>query len=979
MSLLKKSTAPLPLVVMIEPSVEKAFATRLAGITEELWTTKVITKVGDLSALIKELAEKKQIPVCIGFHSTLGQLPNGKSWSPEPFHGLLQDVGWAPITILVSEGHTGSLTDLTHLAREKKYEGAVARDGWVAYLRERIYKSSDTTDSRSVPPVSSEMREPPSLGGFANRLGPAVVVLQEPHPGQAPQIVSQNESAKNRPWDRKDLRRWAWLRADLEKLRSRYPEKIPRAHLLDWDGEKKLPVECRLYDLGGGAFWYTRDWRADRERAIDEVFAKMDDKRHLADRFDALADYLAERWSISRLRLFEVALLPEERGSVGDQGQWVSSMKNAAKDAQFLVVPRVQSGLGWPNKGQEANNKTKQPTDWWRKRFTWAEFEVGGEPPTEDLMGSGSSWLKRAEVNPLVLNVDLEQYVFESMKKPCPVSDAVDWGECKRRLLVLVSDRPATNGGTQHGGTNGERPLAAMLAMDRRADHLLGKNRKDFSPSEEARRLLLSDGVIGEEMDADVVDSMNHGALSAVRDRVGHWLADARRERARQWENGISRAIAETAGQGQGMAALSQLCDALLREWPLLWQTERERLVLQGGEGETAAAPLMPNLTQLFFVTPSSARRITMPAGSGTAWKHYSQQASWPLVSPFAELLGSASDDAQGDCWVIQDFQDWLRRLEKKNGAFAKAEKACFANTGSWVAVRLSPAQGVASVLLVAHFGCEPRQVWLEVLQLLQKAAHHLRAPFLLAWREAQERAVWASSVAHEMKNMALLALHDAQQNPSYSPLLIERLQQQVNLADDFLFNLRPDLSPDMGLIDKVERVDVAKVVQSALAWWHEERPQAGEGIVEWAAGVDFASVWLKGAQVWQRVLRVLLHNAFRHGEGGVKVSGAVLPNSLATGQPSLCLTVENFASETSSTLLKQTASPSLTQVPSAYVRRHIGLQTARALCEKAGAELKIEVHKGHVVVSLDWPVGAAGDAQQAGPLAEKSGDQHGQ
>lgn len=972
----------LPLVVMIEPEIDKAFATRLTGETEGLWTTEVATTPAELLAL----KNSGLVPACIGFHASKAKLPNGRTWNPEPFHQALNSTSWSSITVLVSAGLDGNLDGLTKLAKRKAYEGAVARNGWVAYLRQRVTRTADQGTihddvdvlarlrDRILQSIGHRSKEPLheslNLGDFANRLGPAVVVLQEPQPGQAPQQIAQNRQAEQHPWGSQDLRRWTWLRAQLEAFRRKYPPAVQaRAHLLDWDGEEGLPVECRLYDLGSGAFWYTRDWRADHAQAIDDVFAHIEAKRSLADRFDGLASYLAQRWSISRLRLFEVAALPEGQGDIGGdtRGQWVSFEPQPGQKPAFLVVPRYQSGLGWPNAAREdlastsqvGSNATIQPADWWGKRFTWAEF-VDGKSELPPPRRGKKAWLKRADVEPRVFNARGHNYIFELMNQPCKVSQAVDWGTCKQRLLVLVPDaRQSAVGNEQPPAPR--LPLVAMLAMDRRADHLLGNAKKLFRKDEEERLRLLHDGVIGEDIDADVVDSMNHGALNAVRDRVGQWLADARQERARMWDARIQREIAQTAGQGQGMAALSKLCDALLKAWPQLWQAERERLALN--VGEAASLPKVPHLTQLFFVTPVSQTRVTMPAGSGVAWQRYKQQPAWPLVSPFAELLGATPDPARGDCMVIQDLQLWLRTLPRMNREFAAAEAECLAATSSWVAIRLPAAQGVAPVLLVAHFGGEPRQIWLEVLQLLHRTAHHLRAPFLLAWSEARERAVWASSVAHEMKNMALLGLFDARHNPG-STMLIERLQQQVNLAEDFLFSLRPDLSPDEELTAKVEHVNVAAMVTSSMAWWHEERPQVGEGEVQWAPGADYASVPLVGAQAWQRVVRVLLHNAFRHGEGEVKVAGALVKAGPNAGPPSLRLTVENLASQTSLSLLRQTANPSVAQLPSAFVRRHIGLQTARALCERVGARLVLTPERDRVTVTLDWPMTGATTAQ---------------
>jgi hypothetical protein len=953
-----------PLVVMIEPIEERAFATRLAGEAENLWITQVVTTVAQLRAL----QTTGVVPTCVGFHASVAQLPDRRPWNPAPFHAELKALGWAHITVLVSGGHDERLEEFTQLAKRNGYEGAVARDGWVAYLRQKV-RQADTpahVDRANLLQRLSQVFSQGShrgkegsdnLGDHAQHLGPAVLVLREPQPGQAPQVLTQNESAKSNPWSRHDLRRWAWLRGRLEVFKANHPGEPARAHLLDWDGNKKLPVECRLYELGNGDFWYTRDWRVDRERAIDEVFARIETQRSLAGRFDGLADYLAERWSISRLRLFEVAHLPEGRGQLDAHGRW--RVHNGAQDhasanpTAFLVVPRLQSGLGWPTNAQQSKGENKHPGGWWSERFTWEKFAEGAYKKPNDFPAK-DAWLQRAKVKPGDLNVLDQKYIYEAMDEPCKASQAVDWGFCKRRLLVLVPDATPKNEKIPTSFNPQSSPLTALLAMDRRYDHLLGEGQKHFSSAEQARFKLLHGGVIGEELDIEVVRSMNHGALAAVRERVGQWLADAQKARAHEWEDCISQAIAATVGQGQGMAALCKLCDALRAAWPMLWQEERVRLDLAEQVHDDTPAP--PQLSQLFFVTTVGDRQVSMPAGSGTAWQHYSTQPSWPMVPPFAELLG---DDPQptGNCWVMQDFQKWWSKLPQRSQTFAGAAAKCFARTGSWVAMRLPDAPGVAPVLLVAHFDGGPNQVWQEVLQLLLRTAHHVRAPFLLAWSEQQERSVWAASVAHEMKNMALLALDDAQQNPNTSPLLVERLQQQLNLAEDFLFNLRPDLSPDKSLSTQAQTVDVKSLLDNSLSWWREEQAQTEQPDLQWAEGCDFSGVLLVGAQAWQRVLRVLLHNAFRHGSGGVKVAVTQQNAGVSVNQPALTLVLENRASETAVQLLNQTANPNLVATPSAYVRRHIGLKTARALCQQAGAVLNIQAQLGQVTARLDWPM----------------------
>lgn len=975
------SLPPMPWVLMIEPVEEKGFAVRLSGEVSELWRTEVVTSVEALN----EWAAKGNTPALIGFHATEAQLLSGRIWNPTPFYAELERLEWKSRTVLISGGQDRALEALHRAAEKQGYKSVVPRDAWVAYLEKRLSEAQSWKVGQSDEPekkdlfarIAALVRRPNEQylkidwTTAVGLLNPAVMVLQEAGPLEAPTVILENDAAVAQPWERQDFRRWALLRKKLDALAAVSTSAMPsRAHLLDWDAKKRLPVECRLYSLGNGRYWYTRDWRVDASRAIDEVFAEIEAERSLTQRFDRLADYLAERWSISRLRLMEVALLPQSLGNLDQRGYWIECHQDTnGQTPSWLVVPRYQWGLGWPSDATtaasgSATEEARAPLDWWQSRYLWQDFVEADDQQIDRGVNQSQPTLRRQDVTPHLLG-EKQQFVFETMKKPCKVSLSVDWGEAKTRLLVLVPQAAehAEELNTLTQGTRPPRQLCALLAMDRRSNHLPGGTLiKRFTETEHNRIGLLKYGVIGEPLDYEVVQSMNHGALSAVRGRVGQWLADARLARAQRWALAIDSAVSETAGRGQGMAALSQLCDALLKVWPQLWRSEWERLFLDSEEPK--GVPSLPNLSQLFLVVSDGNRRVNMPAGTGALWEYYQGQSSLPMIQPFTGLLASNVTPAT---WrIMQDFKAWWRGFGTLNKEFAGAAPH-FQQTGSWAAMRLDSGPGIVPVLLVVHFNGEKNQIWLEVLQLLQMVADRLRAPFLLAWNEAHERAVWASSVVHEIKNMALLALADTEKLRENAALnvngavgmLVERLQQQVFLAQDFMYGLRPDLSPDQTAIEQAQQVDALGSIRAIVRVWQEDRPELEETKWQISATPDLSSLTLPAAQAWQRVVRVLLHNAYRHGENRVFISIGLKSADQVMGQPHLNLTLENGASTTALQLLRQVSRPEISRIPSAFVRRHMGLRAARALCELAQAQLDIRPTETAVLVTLRWPVAA--------------------
>jgi CheY-like chemotaxis protein len=118
-----------------------------------------------------------------------------------------------------------------------------------------------------------------------------------------------------------------WLYADMDDKGE------SAARRLDWDGEKQAFLETRLYSLGQGEYWLARDWRRQGDHPHDHELLNLEDSSGRVDWLKAVARLLAQRYAISRLRVYKIAPLPD-------------CLHPSAPPAR-LVIPLFQSGGGF--------------------------------------------------------------------------------------------------------------------------------------------------------------------------------------------------------------------------------------------------------------------------------------------------------------------------------------------------------------------------------------------------------------------------------------------------------------------------------------------------------------------------------------------------------------------------------------------------------------------------------------------------------
>lgn len=116
-----------------------------------------------------------------------------------------------------------------------------------------------------------------------------------------------------------------WLRAELGEDKT-------AVRRLDWDSASDCFMESRLYRLNGTGFWLARDWRErEDQQPHDSALLGLQGKNRNAWLKD-VSKLLAQRYGISRLRVYKIASLPTTEG-----------LEEACPS---LVVPLFQSGGG---------------------------------------------------------------------------------------------------------------------------------------------------------------------------------------------------------------------------------------------------------------------------------------------------------------------------------------------------------------------------------------------------------------------------------------------------------------------------------------------------------------------------------------------------------------------------------------------------------------------------------------------------------
>lgn len=962
-----------PLVVAIEPEQSKAdhllLASRGIGATSserEGSHTRHSPLRGLAMTIVTDPSELAQFtsnpPSLILLHATLGE----RGWSYEQFFPELKELDFLSRTVLhTNRLETQALKRLNDKVRTKGLRALMLRpldwrsiEAW-AYGDEGAHVSFAQTPGHVRHAHSS-------LESFADMLSPAIMVLRVVA-NHEPTVLHSNKSAKSvagGKLERSDLRRLQLLQSDLiEDAKRAAPTR--RARRLDWDSRRGQWVECRLHALDSNHYWYTRDWRNDD--AVEEEFASFEDEPYFLARFDRLCNYLAERWGFSRVRLYQLDRAPDgyvrftdaNAESRRDAMPTFEVLAECETSIKWMVVPRSQSGGGLA--GWQKSGALVSAGSWWQQSYPW-ESHVYASPN----LAHARSQIRLNDSNQRPI-LHLEEVAYGAATEPggagtsCAPGGraAVEWGTATHRLTAVIPAIEPLPGGD---GTAPEvSPLLyAMLVLDRRHDHLLSTD--SLTSKEERERVVLAARAeqVSVPLDDEAKSAFEQGPFRRIGLLLGRWLVDDHERRVRKWHGEISQAIFATFGSmvgGGGMAAMSALCEQLRYRWTGLWMHERRRVGL-------SSDPTQTPILNWFFAVQRSDTEIELPAGSGALWERYVREAAiLSLEEPLRSLLSDRFDP-----WTIHVVQDHPAEFDRQRRAL-ESSYVPFADdldqVKSWVAVRLPTPSGFDRAAMILHFGHAPNSLWSTALHLVLLAAQRLYPPFMLAASETHERSQWAAAVVHEIKTEALLIRdglellgehsHD-RAAPANSPVadlsLLSDVDGIVELCKDYLRSLDERFEvPDPREME-AGPLNLALAVQKMTATWATRYPTT-----KFVPVVDVGDLLVQAPALLRRVVRVLLHNAFRHGETWVKLEATRVGDRLR-------VFVANDAGESA---IRQLAALDMHGADSrraGFVRLRVGLRSAVLLAHSAGGGLKRAVEPAAaggqlatVCFTLEWPI----------------------
>jgi hypothetical protein len=733
-----------------------------------------------------------------------------------------------------------------------------------------------------------------NLDEMANQLDVAVNILDE-----SLDPVWSNEQATQKPPTIGQRLIIKWLRAEMEGRRYK------AARRLDWDGDKNCFLESRLFCLNNGNYWLARDWRSKEEKPHDHEILNLENVHTLKDWLQVVAKLLAQRYAISRFRMYKIAPLPH--------------IEKADHPDNPLVVPFFQRGGGF-----EPDEET-----WGRTGFLANE-----NPYTKKALDS---------------NYKPEpEYVDDN--NPNVGCKPIRYGNKGTHRVLFPVRR-------QDG------QVSALFALDRRLDHANTLTGFDREVVDTAKRMASDDaGPINSEQ-----WSLMKGLIEDLGQRLVTKLTADEHDRTIKWHRDITKIIKNTfaeAGRSPEMIyeGLSKVCTALTKGW-----NKRD---ISGHVMGTTPWPQSKEsdpISTWYIGLMTDEIHWQAVAGCGDAYEACHQHGEFEMKIPHQ----TAKSMDPWKAMVIQDFQRWIE--QRSECSYSKLIENQQIKIKSWLAVPMQ-VDGKIRALMVAH--CSHTHYFTAFrVSLMEKTAERLLSLLAAAERETRARNAFAASVMHEVKSdsHAALMLLDLIQNEvdsrSWSTSLAEirhHLEGLNALGRDTLdiFQLgqsehvlyRRESDKDLPII-------LYNLINSATIGWRTLYEDTKLEI-EMSDALAKRKISLKRSLAFKRVLRVLLHNAFRHGRQSVSVQVALKPCE-ADGQSRLNITVKNLLSDEQIIKhLTEKLNPAIGGLGSSpYIRGRLGLAVAHQLSTEAGGVLgdlqssKTDSGDTEAAINLAWPI----------------------
>nr|VFK16042.1 MAG: CheY chemotaxis protein or a CheY-like REC (receiver) domain [Candidatus Kentron sp. LFY] len=714
-------------------------------------------------------------------------------------------------------------------------------------------------------------------------------------------VLWSNQKAQQKPITSEQYLIARWLQLEInDRNRPRHDV----AKRTDWDTKKKQFLESRLYLINGNSYGLERDWAGEDERPHDHEFLNLEEKNpQLDDWLRAVARLLAQRYAISRFRVYKIAPLPHT--------------KTLEQQHAPLVVPKFQSGGGIePDTG------------------TWLRggFEPRCVPDIEAAL--------RSKVAPVP--------GFAGERTDSSVCDGIArirYGE-KGTYRVLFPVRAE------------DERIIALLALDRRLDHVQELRGFDKKVVEIAKRMASDEaGALSENQ-----WPLMRGLIEDIGKRIAAWLRDDENQRVANWRQSISDALVGTFAAAvdspeMTYEGISQVCASFAETW-----NKGETSGVRGATPWPKQDEKGPPISAWYLALINDNTYWQVVAGWGDAYETYRQGGQIP-GPPSSIVTGEEPWKAV----MIQDFQAWSKKADVSyDHTGSETSKAI----GSWLAIPMQ-AEGTIRAVMVVH---SPHAHYFTALhsRLMEYTAQELLPLLAAALRETRARSAFTAAVMHEVKNdshAALMLLDEIQretkQEESMEFLIEARhyLEGLNTLGQDTLdiFRVAWDRGIQEGKSDDKDTVtSLGNLIENATLGWRTLYEYTNID-VQLPENLAKRKIKLPRTLAFKRVLRVLLHNAFRHGLDWVHIAVELHGDT----NQQLRLTIRNGAyGEVISALGKNFGSAMGNPGASPMTRGRVGLAVARQLTLGAGGSLgklhyeKHRENQGEAAITLLWPIG---------------------
>lgn len=518
--------------------------------------------------------------------------------------------------------------------------------------------------------------------------------------------------SREAPWDPSDR-----MMQRMARHLAEHSDEV-RVDRTDWDVAKQKFQRRRLYRAGPW-YWLAEDWR---EQAEDSEFMRLALPQDWDAQLNALFMIFRQHWDITRLRFYRLAPLAG----------------GTPRQPDYLIRPLWQHGGGF----QDANDVPTDNEEIWKRN----EYRLRESPHTQRVFADAT-----------------QPWAVSEVPVPCSTSamacHSVAWGNATHTACIPLRDARGN-------------PVA-MLALDRRSDHLAAEYAQDQIP-----RTDLSEANM----------RAMQGYLNALRPFLLDILAKRLEHLRTEWNQKLNQMQGEAMAEAEAQPALCRLFQAVLAQWSP-----------SGSLGDMLL--LQPRMQGLWAIW----------AGAGPRWENLSRGRLYDTAD-FLEPLRGLPDPFHvwhdlHETWKLLDA-DERKELAPLLGRDGTPPQ------GSLLALPLSGNGQMEGVMLAfastKHFFTVPRA------DSLVQLAHS--ALGLLRWGAAEGQREWLTrALAHEFGEPMVLARNTLAQLPAAQARHgLAALRNLEAVIANLRFLGRADLAVEIS-VEAVSLLDVLGEARASL------------------------------------------------------------------------------------------------------------------------------------------------------------------